>query len=114
MRFKRPDGTGYDAMLEVDMRTTTITIIGVLAALASAPAATAKLDCARVKELKQQGSSAVEIARALGLTTPDVQACLADEVEEPQMANPPSKLPLSPQRPVVDGPIRRSPDGQGE
>jgi hypothetical protein len=50
----------------------------------------------------------------LGLTTPDVQACLADVVEEPQMANPPSKLPLAPQRPVADGPIRRAPDGQNE
>ncbi len=74
----------------------------------------AKLDCARVQELKQQGSSAVEIARALGLTTPDVQACLAGVVEEPQMANPAGKLPLAPQRPVADGPIRRAPDGQDE
>jgi len=96
------------------MRTTTITIIGAVMVLACVRPATAKLDCARVKELKRQGSSAVEIARTLGLTTPDVQACLADEVDEPQLANPPSKLPLAPQRPVVDGPIRRSPDGQSE
>jgi hypothetical protein len=74
----------------------------------------AGLDCARVKELKQQGTSAVEIARTLGLTTPDVQACLAGVVEEPQMANPAGKLPLAPQRPVADGPIRRAPDGQNE
>ncbi len=74
----------------------------------------AGLDCARVKELKQQGTSAVEIARTLGLTTPDVQACLADVVEEPQMANPAGKLPLAPQRPISDGPIRRAPDGQNE
>ena len=67
-----------------------------------------------MKELKQQGTSAVEIARTLGLTTPDVQACLADVVEEPQMANPAGKLPLAPQRPVADGPIRRAPDGQNE
>jgi hypothetical protein len=96
------------------MRTTTMTILGTVLALASAPVASAKLDCARVKEMKQQGSSAVDIARALGLTTPDVQACLADQVEDPQVVNPPSKLPLAPQRPVVDGPIRRAPDGQNE
>ena len=91
----------------------------VLFVLASVPVAMptrtmAGLDCARVKELKQQGSSAVDIARTLGLTTPDVQACLADVVEEPQVANPASKLPLAPQRPVGDGPIRRAPDGQNE
>jgi hypothetical protein len=95
------------------MRTTTM-MIAMALALASARAAMAGLDCARVKELKQQGSSAVEIARTLGLTTPDVQACLAGVVEEPQMANPPSKLPLAPQRPIADGPIRRAPDGQNE
>ena len=100
------------------MRITT-SMVAVLLVLASVPVAMPKqtlagLDCARVKELKQQGTSAVEIARALGLTTPDVQACLADVVEEPEMANPPSKLPLAPQRPVADGPIRRAPDGQNE
>ena len=97
------------------MRRTTI-IAAAAFALATVPVttATAALDCARVKELKSQGSSAVDIARALGLTTPDVQACLADVVEEPQVANPASKLPLAPQRPVGDGPIRRAPDGQNE
>jgi hypothetical protein len=98
------------------MRTTTMVgVVVVLASVATAVgSATAGLDCARVKELKQQGSSAVEIARALGLTTPDVQACLADVVEEPQVANPAGKLPLAPQRPIGDGPIRRAPDGQNE
>jgi len=72
------------------------------------------LDCARVKELSQGGARASDIARTLGLTTPDVQACLADAVEEPVMAPPAGKLPLSPQRPVVDGVIRRAPDGQDE
>jgi hypothetical protein len=86
-----------------------------LATMLATPTPTrAGLDCARVKELKQQGTSAVEIARTLGLTTPDVQACLADVVEEPQMANPAGKLPLAPQRPIADGPIRRAPDGQNE
>ena len=94
------------------MRTRTMAVTVILL-LGSTPVFAA-LDCARVKELKQQGTSAVEIARTLGLTTPDVQACLADVVEEPQMANPAGKLPLAPQRPVADGPIRRAPDGQNE
>ncbi len=93
------------------MRMTTM-LAAAAVVLVSTPAM-AGLDCARVKEMKQQGTSAVDIARTLGLTTPDVQACLADVVEEPQMANPPSKLPLAPQRPVADGP-RRGPDGQNE
>lgn len=95
------------------MRKTT-TVSTVLVLVFTAGSAYAGLDCARVKELKQQGSSAVEIARTLGLTTPDVQACLAGAVDEPQMAAPPSKLPLAPQRPIGDGPIRRGPDGQTE
>lgn len=94
------------------MRKTTMVTAAVL--VLAAGGASAGLDCARVKELKQQGSSAVEIARTLGLTTPDVQACLAGAVDEPQMAAPPSKLPLAPQRPIGDGPIRRGPDGQTE
>jgi hypothetical protein len=97
------------------MRMTTMTAAAALV-LTMLPAAMAigALDCARVKELNSQGKSAVEIARTLGLTTPDVQACLADVVEEPQVANPASKLPLAPQRPIGDGPIRRAPDGQNE
>jgi hypothetical protein len=95
--------------------TKTATMIGtmsVLFLLASTPVAA--LDCGRVKEMKQQGASPADIARSLGLTTPDVQACLADVVDEPTMANPPSKLPLAPQRPIADGPIRRAPNGQNE
>jgi hypothetical protein len=71
----------------------------------------AGLDCARVHEMNASGTKASEIARALGLTTPDVQACLAGEVEEP-VANQAGKLPLSPQIPESDAPIRRGPDGQ--
>ncbi len=95
------------------MRMTTMMLGATLIATISATVH-AGLDCGRVKDLKQQGRSAVDIARTLGLTTPDVQACLADEVDEPAMANPPSKLPLAPQRPIADGPIRRAPDGQNE
>ncbi len=100
------------------MRTTmktavTIATMSVLFLLVSAPVFAA-LDCARVKQMKSQGASPADIARSLGLTTPDVQACLADVVDEPAMASPPSKLPLAPQRPLADGPIRRAPDGQNE
>ncbi len=98
--------------------TTTMTVV-MLATLVTGAAvvvpAGAALDCARVKELTAQGSSPAEVARTLGITTPDVQACLADAVEEPVMANPAGKLPLTPQRPVVDsGPVRRAPAGQNE
>jgi hypothetical protein len=96
------------------MRLTVTMLMLATALLLSGRDAHAGLDCARVKELKQQGSSAVDIARTLGITTPDVQACLAGVVEEPQMANPAGKLPLAPQRPIADGPIRRAPDGQNE
>ena len=94
------------------MRTTTTAALMVLL-VASTPAFAA-LDCARVKEMQQQGSSPADIARTLGITTPDVQACLAGAVEEREMARPVSKLPLAPQRPIGDGPIRRAPDGQDE
>ena len=90
-----------------------IATMSVLFLLASTPVFAA-LDCARVKEMKQQGASPADIARSLGLTTPDVQACLADVVDEPSMANPPSKIPLAPQRSLADGPIRRAPSGQNE
>lgn len=97
------------------MRTTTMATTAALVLVLVTSQAGAGLDCARVKQMKQQGASAVEIARELGLTTPDVQACLADAVEPPQMANPAGKLPLAPQRPAVgDGPIRRAPAGMNE
>lgn len=96
------------------MRKTVKTFTMATAVVLLAAPVHAGLDCARVKEMKQQGASAVDIARTLGLTTPDVQSCLAGVVEEPVMANPATKLPLSPQRPIGDGPIRRGPDGQTE
>lgn len=95
------------------MRKTVLTVTIVTAGVLAGGLAEA-LDCARVEELKQQGASAVEIARTLGLTTPDVQSCLAGVVEEPTRANPVGKLPLAPQRPIGDGPIRRGPNGQSE
>lgn len=95
------------------MRTTTMTMVAFAMLVTSAPTQAA-LDCARVKELTAQGSSPADVARTLGITTPDVQACLADAVEQPVMANPAGKLPLSPQRPAGDGMIRRAPTGQND
>jgi predicted transcriptional regulator len=64
------------------MRTLVRSVVGaVLVTLVAAPAVA--LDCARVKTLHEEGKRASEIARELGITTPDVQACLADQVEEP-------------------------------
>jgi len=95
------------------MRMTTTMVAVVTFVLTSAPVLAA-LDCARVRELNRSGARPAEIAHTLGITTPEVQACLAGVVEEPAIANPPNKLPLAPQRPTDDGPIRRGPDGQNE
>ena len=94
------------------MRTTTKVAVVTLV-LTSTPVMAA-LDCTRVHELSRSGARPADIARTLGITTPEVQACLAGVVEEPAIANPSSKLPLAPQRPTGDGPIRRGPDGQTE
>jgi len=42
------------------------------------------LDCARVQQLTDGGMRPAEVARELGITTPDVQACLAGTVEVPK------------------------------
>jgi len=99
------------------MRTTTMTVLALampMLGVLSTSAPALALDCARVKELSGRGSSPADVARTLGITTPEVQACLADAVEQPVMANPAGKLPLSPQRPAGDGMIRRAPTGQND
>jgi hypothetical protein len=48
--------------------------------LLAAPAAAQ--DCSRVQALREQGKRPADIAIELGITTPDVQACLAGQVEE--------------------------------
>jgi hypothetical protein len=93
------------------MRRTTTTIV-TAAALATIAVPALALDCARVQELAKGGARASDIARTLGITTPDVQACLAGEIEEKPVANAAGKLPLAPQVPQGDAPIRRAPDGQ--
>ena len=92
------------------MRTTTTLLVA--AAIAATSSAALALDCVRVRELAGNGTRPSDIARSLGITTPDVQACLAGEIEEKPVANPAGKLPLAPQVPPGDTPIRRAPDGQ--
>lgn len=89
------------------MRILTVVAVPVLL-LASACTATA-LDCARVKALNGEGRRPADIARELGITTPDVQSCLADEAETPtgrgQRAG---EMPVT--LPAADSPIPRPPN----
>jgi hypothetical protein len=72
--------------------------------------AEAALDCARVKTLHDQGKRASDIARELDITTPEVQGCLAGEIEESAPAGGGTGLPLSRQLPAGDAPVRRPPN----
>jgi len=70
------------------------------------------LDCARVKALDADGKRASDIARQLGITTPDVQSCLAGEVEEtpsPGVRQPKNSI-INPTLPSSDSPIPRPPN----
>ncbi len=92
------------------MRILTVAAVPVLL-IASACTATA-LDCARVKALNAEGKRASDIARQLGITTPDVQSCLAGEAEEtpaPRTQQPTGSL-IAPTRPSSDSPIPRPPN----
>ena len=76
--------------------------------LALACTATA-LDCARVKALNGEGRRPADIARELGITTPDVQSCLADEAEIPTgRGQPAGEMPAT--LPAADSPIPRPPN----
>lgn len=70
----------------------------------------AAVDCARVRALHQEGKRASDIARALGITTPDVQSCLAGEADEAVPARERTGLPLSQQLPAGDAPLPRPPN----
>jgi hypothetical protein len=97
----------------VIMWTTMAVVAGATLVLTSTPVK-AGLDCARVQQLSRSGTRPADIARTLGITTPDVQACLAGVIEDPAVVNPPSRTSLSPRRPSDDGFIRRGPSGQIE
>ena len=92
------------------MRTTTMALTGFLLVLASAPALA--LDCERVQALQREGKRASEIARELGITTPDVQACLAGAVEPVPRGAQAGRIPLVPQLSGPNEPIRREPNQQ--
>jgi hypothetical protein len=84
-------------------------VVAVLVALATAPAVA--LDCERVKALHAEGTRASDIARELGITTPEVQACLADALESAE--RPRGQIgrgPLVPQLPGQDGTLPRQPN----
>ena len=94
------------------MRMTTMTGTWRCSLLTSTPALAA-LDCARVKELSKSGARAVRHRpharphdpRRAGVSRRRRRGAR-------RWRNPPSKLPLAPQRPAGDGLIRRAPDGQ--
>jgi hypothetical protein len=91
------------------MRILTVVAVPVLL-LAGAYTATA-LDCARVKALNAEGKRASDIARALAITTPDVQACLAGQVEDTPTTRTqrPDTAVNAPTLPSSDSPIPRPP-----
>jgi len=76
----------------------------------------AELDCTRVQKLHDEGQRPADIARALGVTTPEVQECMAGEKPvEPSTAKAgdPIKLPLTPHEiPANDNPVPRGPNQQ--
>ncbi len=91
------------------MRITTAALLA-LVSLTLGDAALA-LDCARVKVLKSEGNRASDIARQLAITTPEVQSCLADEVEEtPPSARQPTRALMNPTAPSSDSSIPRPPN----
>ena len=90
------------------MRMSTVCAVTVL--LCSSVSAEAGLDCARVKSLHDEGKRASDIARELGITTPEVQGCLAGEIEERVPAGGGTGLPLSRQLPAGDAPVPRPPN----
>jgi hypothetical protein len=72
--------------------------------------AQAALDCARVRALNQEGKRASDIAHELGITTPDVQSCLAGEAEDVAPTRAKTGLPLMPQLPAGDAAVPRAPN----
>ena len=91
------------------MRMLTVVAVPVLV-LASVAAASA-LDCQRVKALNAEGKRASDIARALGITTPDVQSCLAGELDDMPRTNTqrPDTQTNAPTLPSSDSPIPKPP-----
>jgi hypothetical protein len=70
------------------------------------------LDCARVQAMNDEGKRAADIARALGITTPEVQGCIAGELGEEKAVKPPDRgsAVVAPQLPSADSAIPRPPN----
>ncbi len=83
-------------------------LMGLLLMTAGGPALA--LDCEQVKTLAREGKRASEIARELGITTPDVQACLAGAVQQPAPRTQAGRLPLAPRLSGTEEPVRRGPN----
>ena len=95
------------------MRKVAMTVV-TMTFLVTGPAFAA-LDCARVQKLHDEGQRPADIARTLGVTTPEVQECMAGEKIEPSTASAgdPIKLPLVPNEiPGNDNPVPRGPNQQ--
>jgi hypothetical protein len=91
------------------MRILTVAVVPAL--LLASVCTAAALDCARVKALQAEGTRPSDIARQLGITTPDVQACLAGAVEDtpPQRRQQPVGAAIAPTIPSSDSSIPRPP-----
>ena len=92
-----------------------VAILVVLITVAMSGTAFAVLDCPRVKQLHGEGQRPADIARALGVTTPEVQECMAGEVEEPapSAASVGDSLRLAPNEiPSNENPVPRGPNQQ--
>lgn len=91
------------------MRTVTMWLAKVLVLAVAAEAAA--LDCERVRALDKEGKRASEIAREMGITTPDVQACLASERGETGWAGREVTIPpLAPAPGGADAAMPRPPN----
>ena len=80
-------------------------LLGVVASDASA------LDCDRVRAMQKDGKRPADIARELGITTPDVQGCLAGAIDDAKpVPRRPTGVGLQPPLPVGDGAVPRAPN----
>ena len=91
-------------------------VIGVAAVgvLVQGGTALAVLDCARVQKLSGEGKRPADVARELGVTTPEVQECIAGKGDERPSANADAgRLPLGQQAPsAAVNPVPRGPNQQ--
>jgi hypothetical protein len=86
---------------------------GFAASLALAATGALAVDCTRIEKLHGEGRRPADIARELGITTPQVQECIAGEAPEDTEARPASSgLPLATERVLDPEAVPRGPDDQ--